>query len=133
MTNERSKTKRLSATKLLAGITAGGFLSLLPTAVARAQVDLGMDFAANFGLPSSDVRTLIGSVIRSLLGVAGFVMVLLVIFSGFKYMTHGGNEDARDEAIGGIKNAVIGLLIMMVSFSAARFIIDAVVDATSTL
>ena len=87
----------------------------------------------SFGLPSNDIRILISGIIRSLLGLVGFILVLMIMLSGFKYMTHGGNEEVKSQAIGGIKDAVIGLIIMMISFSAAQFLIEAVADATGIL
>ncbi|HCC22421.1 hypothetical protein A2480_01320 [Candidatus Uhrbacteria bacterium RIFOXYC2_FULL_47_19] len=130
----RPKKKELYHKKrLLTTLLVSGFLFAVFASAASAQVDLGMNFAMSFGLPSNDIRILISGIIRSLLGLVGFILVLMIMLSGFKYMTHGGNEEVKSQAIGGIKDAVIGLIIMMISFSAAQFLIEAVADATGIL
>lgn len=125
-------TKNGLSLKLVATAASFGmcFLVLAPTASAAAQVDIGQPLAETFGLPATDLRTIIANLIRTLLGFVGMVMVLMILWSGFKYMTHGGNEDKRHEAIAGIKNAIIGLIIMLTSYSMADFVIEAVTNAT---
>ena len=125
--------KASTARKLLTILTVSGFLFVIFIPAASAQIDLGMNFAASFGLPSDDIRILISGIIRSMLGLVGFILVLMIMLSGFKYMTHGGDEEAKAMAINGIKSAIIGLVIMMVSFSAAHFLIEAVADATGMM
>ena len=52
---------------LLAILTVSSFLFTFFVPAASAQIDLGMNFAASFGLPSDDIRILISGLIRSLL------------------------------------------------------------------
>lgn len=108
-------------------------VALAPTALGISTDELGMPYAESFGLPMGDIRTIVLRFVRTLMGLIGIVMVLQIMWSGFKYMTHGGNEEARDEAIAGIKNAVIGLCIVMMSVAAANFVITAVLQATGNV
>jgi len=126
---------KVSAKKVLVAGAASFAVCLLWAAEpASAQiVDIGMPSPEVFGLPDKDIREIVAQLVQAFLGLMGLVLVLLIMWSGFKYMTHGGNEDARTEAVSGIRNAVIGLIIMMVSFSAAQFIIDAVSEATGII
>lgn len=110
--------------------SAGAFmLSALP---ALAQVDLGLGYADGLGLPSTDVRTVVANVIRALMGLIGLYLVIQIMWGGFLMMTHGGSEDKRAEAVAVLKNSVIGLMIMMMSASIARFVIDAIAGAADT-
>lgn len=118
--------------KILAAAAAGVFLFIASALPALAQVDLGMQYASTIGLPDADIRNVVGSLVRALLGFVGFMLVIQLMIAGFQYMTHGGDEEARDAAITSIKNAVIGLFIIMASTSIARFVVNAIIDATTS-
>lgn len=119
------RVKVYTATAVL---VAAGSLIALPA--AAQGIDIGMDFAGTIGLASVDIRSIITTVIRAALGFVGLILVLQIIFSGFRFMVSGGNDDARAEAVLGLKNSVIGFIIIMSASSITRFIVNAVVDAT---
>ena len=83
------------------------------------------------GLGDKDPREIAASVINVVLGFLGIIAVLLILAGGFRWMTAQGN----DEAIAGAKNlmmaGVIGLIIILAAFGIARFVINALVDATT--
>ena len=90
------------------------------------------------GLPGADATTgdaaltgIINSVITTILSVLGILLLAIIIFSGFEYMTSGGENEKNESAINRIKNATIGLLLIMASYAIARFVIDAIETATS--
>ena len=93
-------------------------------------MDLGLEFASAIGLPDADIRTIVASLIRSLLGLLGILLVGQIIYGGFLMMTHGGNEEKRTEAAGAIKHGVVGFGIIMMSSSIAAFVVNAVLGAT---
>ena len=113
---------------MLAATVAAGLLAAAP---AWAGVDLGMPYVETIGLPTTDIRALIAGTIRALMGVLGILLILKVMEGGFILMTHGGNEDRRAEGIATVKNAVIGLAIIMSSNSIARFAVDSILNATN--
>jgi hypothetical protein len=77
-----------------------------------------------------DVRLIIVRAIRVFLGFLGIVFVVLMVMAGFKYMTSQGNEDKIEEAVAQIKNAIIGLVIIMISWSITSFVSTCVLDLT---
>lgn len=103
-----------------------GTLMALP---AFAAPDIGMRYAEGIGLPQFDIRTMVAGVIRSLLGLVGLWLVVIIMEGGFKLMTNGGNEEKRAEAIATIKNGIIGVMLIAMSSSIANFVIDAVANA----
>lgn len=109
-------------------LAAAGSLIALPA--AAQGVDIGMDFAGVIGLTNVDIRTIITTVIRAALGFVGFILVLQIIFSGFRFMISGGSEESRTVATLGFRNNIIGFIIIMSASSITRFIVNAVVDAT---
>lgn len=106
-------------------------VALAPIMTHAAQPYLGMEYAAGFGLPSMDLRAWIPSVIRSFMGLLGLILVMQIMWGGFLMMTHGGSEDRKSKAIGTIKDAVVGMIIIMSSASAVRFVVNAVLNAAN--
>ena len=94
------------------------------------MVDLGLSYASGMGLTSFDIRTVIASIIRDFLGLMGLYLVVQIMWGGFLMMTHGGKEDKKAEASATIKNAIIGMIIIMTASSSTKFVIDAVVKAS---
>jgi hypothetical protein len=111
-------------------VSAAGILAAAPALAQTA--DLGLEYAGAIGLPEMDIRTMVASVIRALMGFLGLLLVIQVLWGGFLYMTHGGDEEKRVAAIATIKNSVIGLFLIMSSTAIAKFVVDAVAGAAGT-
>jgi len=70
-----------------------------------------------------DIRLIIGDGLRVVLGLIGFILVILMIISGLQYMLAAGNKTKIDSAVNRIKNAFIGLIIILIAYAATVFII----------
>ncbi|MFA6194974.1 MAG: pilin [Patescibacteria group bacterium] len=79
----------------------------------------------------TDIRTTIARIINVVLGFLGVIFVVLTIVAGFQYMTAAGNEEKTKQALGLIKNAVIGLVIVLMSWMLTRFIVRQMSRATN--
>lgn len=66
---------------------------------------------------------IIGNGLKVILELIGFVLVILMIISGLQYMTAAGNKTKIDAAVNRIKNAFIGLIIILIAYAATVFII----------
>lgn len=104
---------------------------LIATPVLAADPYLGLEYAQGIGLPNGDVRTLIAGIIRAFMGLLGVILILQIMWGGFLLMTHGGSEEKHKHATGVIKDAVIGMVIIMTASSSAKFVVDAVMNAAS--
>jgi hypothetical protein len=69
------------------------------------------------------------SVLLSLLGAA---FLILIIYAGFKWMLARGEEEEIQEAKDTIKHGVIGLAIILMSYSIAYLLYTLIGDATVT-
>ncbi len=67
--------------------------------------------------------TIIGRIINVALGFVGIILLIILLYSGYEYMTAGGNPDKVQKATKRIKNAIIGLLIIFFSFAIVNFIL----------
>lgn len=69
-----------------------------------------------------DVATIadLGGIIKNLfgyaLGLAGIVLFILLLVGGFQFITSGGDPKATDGAKKTITSAIIGLIVILVSY-----------------
>ncbi len=103
----------------------GLFLLAVPV-IVFAQVDLGLDQAANIGLTTTDIRTVIARIINAFFGLLGLIIVILYMYGGFLWMTAAGDAGRVDQAKRVMINATIGLVIVLSAYAIAFFIIRAV-------
>lgn len=82
------------------------------------------------GLGEEDPRIIIANVIRVALGFLGIIALGLVIYSGWLWMTAGGNADNIEKAKKILVGALIGLLIILSSFLITTFILNRLLIAT---
>ncbi|MDD2297683.1 MAG: IPT/TIG domain-containing protein, partial [Sphaerochaetaceae bacterium] len=99
---------------------------LLLARLAFAQ-DFGTEAVSN-GLSNSlatgDPRTIAGRVINIALGFLSVIVVGLMLYGGFIWMTANGQEEKVEQAKKIIRNAVIGLIIILASWAIATFAIS---------
>lgn len=69
-------------------------------------------------------------IIRIALTFVGVGLTGLLVYAGFLWMTAAGNDDQITTSKSTMKNAVIGLLIIMMSWTLATFIINRIRAAT---
>ena len=78
----------------------------------------------NIGLSSTDPRIIIARIIQVFLGFLGTIALVLIIYAGFLWMTSSGDDTKIQQAKDILKNAVIGLIIILSSFAIASFILN---------
>lgn len=88
-----------------------------------AAYDLGTQLQAAAGDKGAaigdpvDPRYVAVFIIRMILGLVGTVMIVLNVYAGYLWMTAGGNEEQVAQAKTTIRNATIGLIIAVASYS----------------
>ena len=75
---------------------------------------------------------IIASIINIVLGFLGILAVIFIIYAGFKWMTAQGNEQQVTDAKAIIKNAVIGIMIVLLSWVIVSFVIDRISESATT-
>lgn len=73
---------------------------------------------------TTSVKTIIDSVSTWLLGFAGAVAVLFIIFSGLQMVTAAGNKERYEAAKKTLGYAVLGLLIIVLALVIVRVVIN---------
>jgi len=100
----------------LISLAADGPLDLLE----ETGIGTGSD-----GIPGTgNLPELIGNIIKFFLSFLGILAVILILYAGFLWMTAGGDTGKVDKAKAYIKNAVIGIIIIMSAYILTTFIIE---------
>ena len=102
--------------------------------IAELQGNLSGTNGLQAGLeaPSGDLATLVGKIIKAALSLLFVILVLLIIYAGWLWMTAGGESKQVDKAQDYIKNAVIGLIIISLAYAITNFVISKISGATGT-
>jgi len=65
------------------------------------------------------------------LSLLGIIVLVIIIYGGFLWMTAGGNDERVGEAKKWIFGGIIGLVIILSSYAIAQFVISNLVSATT--
>ena len=115
------KVSVFQAAQVLSIVLVFAFM-LAPVALAQFTVP----GSGNTGLPNDTSLTgFIMKIINIALAVAGLIAVLFLIIGGFRYITSAGNEETAEQAKKIITNAIIGIVVIILSFVIVRVISNA--------
>jgi hypothetical protein len=67
----------------------------------------------NAALGTRTIGEIVANIIQVVLGLLGVVFVILIIYSGFLWMSASGNDERIKSAQGHLRNAVIGVSIVI--------------------
>jgi hypothetical protein len=118
--------------KILIGVVCLALISLVLPLVASAQ--FGVNEVGNVignVLPSAEPRVVAARIINIALGFLGIIAVIIVLYGGFMWMTAGGNEERITKAKQILTAGVIGLVIIIMAWAIARYVITALMQVTN--
>ncbi|MFH1667751.1 MAG: hypothetical protein ABH884_01870 [Candidatus Komeilibacteria bacterium] len=69
--------------------------------------------------------------IKYILGFIGLVLIVFILWSGFQWMTSGGNPDKIGKAKKRLYAALVGAIIIFIAYAIADFVFTAVYQAMS--
>jgi TRAP-type C4-dicarboxylate transport system permease small subunit len=84
------------------------------------QVDAGAKGADLSG--AIDPRLAIVGVVTVILGTIGIIFTALLVYGGYNYFTSHGEEEKAKKGADIIRMAIIGLIIIMISYSITVFL-----------
>ncbi len=85
----------------------------------------------DIGFGRNDPRVIIANVVNILFGLLGVAAIVLIMYGGFVWMTAAGNADKVEQAKAILRNAFIGLLIVLSAFAIAIYILSRLMFAVS--
>ncbi len=81
---------------------------------------------------SSDLPTVVATVIKAVLALVGTVFLVLTIYAGILWMTAQGEEEKVTKAKDIIKASIIGLVIIMSAYAITYFVTSRLTAATTS-
>ncbi len=102
----------------------------MPAFAQLNETNVGVPYAENLGLGNKDPRDMAVSIIQVILGFLAIIVVLLILYGGFVWMTAGGNEDKIASGKKIITAGVVGLIIILAAWGIARFVVTVILNAT---
>jgi len=118
--------------KIKAIILIIGFFGIFMAANFVLAADFGVNEVNNGlggSLSSTDPRILVGRIIQIALSFLGAIALVIIMYAGFLWMTSNGDEEKVNKAKDILKNAIIGLVIILASWAIATFIISRLAGA----
>ncbi len=107
-----------------------GFITLLMGANFVLAADFGVAPVSNvINLAVADPRVIIGRIIQIALSFLGAIALVLIMYAGFLWMTSSGDEEKITRAKQILKNAVIGLIIILSSWAITTFLLSRLLAA----
>jgi len=121
-----NKIQKVSSVVMLVLVA---FLVALP--ILAQGIDVGLEPLQNeVGYSTRDLRAVIGSIIKTVLGFLGVVAIIIILIGGFKWMTAGGSEEKVGEAKKWLISGIIGLAIILAAYAITTFVISSLMEAT---
>ncbi len=84
------------------------------------------------GLKDTDLKKAVLNTLNLVLGLLTLVAVIMIIFGGFIWLTAAGNEEKVERAKKVISAAVIGLIIVLLSWAVVIFVARTTSNVTNT-
>lgn len=75
-------------------------------------------------LQAESIPELAGYMIRGMLGVTGAIALFMLVWGGIVWMTSGGNANRVEQGKNTVLWAILGLLIIFMSYIVLNFVFD---------
>ena|SRR3989339_1238165 len=115
-----------------------GNLLAVPLAAAqdlKTDMNAEMDIVGGaYGQTSTGgtgLLKMIGNIIRIILTLLGVVVLVLVVYAGFLWMTAGGDPEKVKTAKTMLTNAIIGLALILAAYAISDFVVSKLFEATT--
>jgi len=129
-----------SPNKLILLIILAVLLLSTPLSSAQAELNIGQEYfkkiAERAGFQTDTVMsqtyldTTIGKIIALVIGLIGTIFFIMILISGFQWLTAGGNEEKAKQARDRVVNAVIGLIIVLAAYAITYFVYNLINSAS---
>ena len=80
---------------------------------------------------ASNLTGLIGSLIKSAIGLLGIIFLILIVYSGYMWMTARGDEKQVTKAKDTLQRAMIGIIIVVAAYAITTFLFTRITGAAT--
>lgn len=116
----------------ITNIVAALFLGLTLPRLSFADKFIfdGDNAFADLGFPTESVDSVFFDFLSYLLGFFGLVSLIMFLVGGFMYLSAAGSTERVEKAKNLIRNAVIGMAVVILSYTVVLFFYEAVLTFT---
>ncbi len=121
-----SQGKEEDVSKAKAGLqwTLTGFVIMMLSYVIVMGIQAAIKFTGTPANPNelknpialANFTQLYQTLLEDFFGIMGLIAILMIVVSGYRYITAGGNEEQTHDAKNGIKYAVIGVAVALMAY-----------------
>lgn len=98
---------------------------------ATGELEKAGKTAYGAGVVNRPLEVVAGQIINTFLSLFGVLFLALMVYGGYLWMNARGNEQQVEKARSILTQAVIGLIIILASYSIAGFVVRNLVNATT--
>ncbi len=109
----------------LMGVALLASLLIGDVAFAGGLISPDDNFVGDATNNEGDLKAIVKTILNFFLGFLGFVATIMVMYGGLLYVTGGNNDESIAKAKKIIMYAVVGILIILVSFALINTILGA--------
>lgn len=93
---------------------------ILPSAAQALTIE---NAGALFGLDTADPKQVFVNIINTVLGLLGLIALIVVLIGGFRWMISMGEEERITRAKKTISGALIGIVLILLSWAIVNFVL----------
>ena len=127
-------TTDAACSSVTSGSTCGsdGYCTSGSTAAASTTTTTSIPDGVNLinPLATSDVRVILGTIIKAALGLSGSIALLMFILGGFLWLTAGGNPEKIEKGKQVLIWATVGLIVIFFAYTIVTAVIKAITVGT---
>ena len=120
----------------------GAWISVMPVLFLPTSVFAALEKPDKFLTGDNSVATKLGTatplpvmianIINILISILGIIFVIEVVWAGFLYLTAMGDKTKIDKAKTMLTQGIIGLVLILMAYGVATFVIDQLTEVTTT-
>jgi len=81
--------------------------------------------------PPPSIAVMVGVYIRAFLTMLGIVMVIIIVYAGYLWMTAGGDTEQVKKARAYITNGIVGLIITLSAFAITDYVLSRLAESAA--
>ena len=122
--------KKIGLIALFVGVA--GVSASLASLNVSAQVDSGIKAATTSEMQDKRVDRTVGSFVDILMWVVGILSVVMIAWSGFRYITSAGDTSKLASAKNTLIYAIVGLIVAIMAYAIVTFVRERTSPATKS-
>ena len=99
------------------------FAQTAPLKILEEVQPLSHYKAVNNGVDGNNLAANAGRIVQVFFSILGIIFLILMLYSGYKWMTAAGDQNKVEQAQSTIRRAIIGIIITIGSYAITQFIL----------